>query len=323
MLFQPYASAALQLKNRVVMAPLTRSRAVETNTPNALMAQYYEQRAGAGLIITEGIAPSPNGLGYPRIPGLFNDAQVAGWRRVTEAVHRHGARMFAQLMHTGRVAHVANLPAGAEVLSPTAAILPGQMYTDAHGLQPHSPPRAMDARDIRQAIGEFADAARRAVAAGFDGVELHGANGYLLEQFLNANVNTRTDDYGGSAEKRNRLVLEVARAVVAAIGAQRVGIRLSPYGTSQGTGAFDGIEPQYLALARELSALGLAYCTWSTTAHSAHRRYRRRSSGRCAPPSAAPSSPAAASTATAPNRRWSRAMPIWWRSAGHGWRIPI
>ena len=259
MLFQAFTSPSLQLKNRVVMAPLTRSRAVERNTPNALMAEYYAQRAGAGLIVTEGTSPSPNGLGYARIPGLFNADQVAGWRRVTDAVHAQGAKIFVQLMHTGRVAHVANLPAGARVVGPTATPLAGEIFTDTQGMQPHSTPQAMSAEDIRQAIDEYAQAAKRAVEAGFDGVELHAANGYLLEQFLNANVNTRNDAYGGAADRRNRFVLEVARATVAAIGAARVGIRVSPYGVFNGTGAFDGVEEQFLALARELGALQLAY----------------------------------------------------------------
>jgi N-ethylmaleimide reductase len=241
------------------MAPLTRSRAVEANTPNDLMAEYYGQRAGAGLIITEGTSPSPNGLGYARIPGLFNAAHVAGWRKVTNAAHAGGAKIFVQLMHTGRVSHVANLPAGAKVVGPVAVALEGPIYTDAQGMQPHSTPHAMTADDIQHAIGEFVSAARLAIEAGFDGVELHAANGYLLEQFLNANVNTRTDGYGGSADKRNRFVLEVARATIAAIGAERVGIRVSPYGAFNNTGAFDGVDEQYLTLARELGALKLAY----------------------------------------------------------------
>jgi N-ethylmaleimide reductase len=259
MLFQAFDSPSLQLKNRVVMAPLTRSRAVENNTPNELMAQYYAQRAGAGLIVTEGTSPSPNGLGYARIPGLFNAEQVAGWRRVTDAVHAQGAKIFVQLMHTGRVTHAANLPAGAKVVGPTAAALTGEMYTDVQGMQPHTTPQAMSATDIQRATEEYVHAARLAIEAGFDGVELHAANGYLPEQFLNANVNTRDDAYGGSAEKRNRFVLELARATVAAIGAGRVGIRVSPYGVFNGTGAFDGVEEQYLALAGELGALKLAY----------------------------------------------------------------
>lgn len=259
MLFDPFASLALNLKNRIVMAPMTRSRAVDANTPNALMAEYYAQRAGAGLIITEGTSPSPNGLGYARIPGLFNAEHVAGWRQVTAGVHAQGAKIFVQLMHTGRVAHVANLPAGAKVVGPTSDLCPGQMYTDAQGMQPHSTPSAMTEQDIANVVAEFVSAARLAVEAGFDGIELHAANGYLLEQFLNANVNTRSDGYGGSAERRNRLVLEVARATAAAIGAARVGIRVSPYGAFNATGAFDGVDAQFLALARELGALKLAY----------------------------------------------------------------
>jgi N-ethylmaleimide reductase len=259
MLFEPLLSPALSLRNRLVMSPMTRSRAVDDNTPNALMAEYYGQRASAGLIITEGTSPSPNGLGYARIPGLFNAAQVKGWKAVTQAVHERDGKIFVQLMHTGRVTHVANLPSGAEVLSPTVEICPGQMYTEANGMQPHSLPRAMDSHDIAHAVAEYAHAARLAVEAGFDGVELHAANGYLIEQFLNANVNTRTDGYAGSIAGRNRFALEVARATTAAIGAERVGIRLSPYGIFNGTGPYPELEPQYLALVEQLSALKLVY----------------------------------------------------------------
>lgn len=259
MLFEPLATPSIRLANRAVMAPMTRSRAVDGNTPNALMAEYYGQRASAGLIITEGTSPSPNGLGYARIPGLFNDAQVRGWKAVTDAVHARGGQIFVQLMHTGRVTHVANLPAGAQVLGPMPDACPGEMFTDAQGMQPHSTPRAMTEADIGHAVDEFATSARLAVEAGFDGVELHAANGYLIEQFLNANVNRRTDAYGGSSEGRNRFALEVARATVAAIGGDRVGIRLSPFGVFNGTGAFPEVEAQYLALAREMSKLGLLY----------------------------------------------------------------
>ena len=259
MLFDPFSTPSLKLANRIVMAPMTRSRAVEANTPNALMAEYYAQRATAGLIITEGTSPSPNGLGYARIPGLFNAAQVRGWKAVVDAVHAQGARIYVQLMHTGRVSHVANLPPGAEVLGPTADACPGQMHSDALGLQPHSTPRAMTAADIEQAVAEFAASARLAIEAGFDGVELHAANGYLIEQFLNANVNRRGDAYGDGIHGRNRFALEVARATAAAIGAQRVGIRLSPYGVFNSTGAFADVAAQYLALTEQLSQLGLQY----------------------------------------------------------------
>jgi N-ethylmaleimide reductase len=259
MLFDPLAAGTLQLKNRTVMSPMTRSRAADANTPNALMAEYYAQRASAGLIVTEGTSPSPNGLGYPRIPGLFNAAQAAGWKLVTDAVHARGGTIFVQFMHTGRVTQIANLPTGAEVLAPSAVPLDGEMYTDAKGMQPYTPARVMTAADIDAAVAEYAHAARLAREAGFDGVELHGANGYLIEQFLNANVNTRDDAYGGSSERRNRFALDVARATADAIGADRVGIRLSPYGVFNGTGHYAEQDAQYLALAEEFAKIGLLY----------------------------------------------------------------
>jgi N-ethylmaleimide reductase len=258
MLFDKFSASSLQLANRMVMAPLTRSRATPQHTPNALMAKYYGQRATAGLIITEGTSPSPDGLGYPRIPGLYDAAQADAWKATTTAVHAQGGRIFVQFMHCGRVAHVANLPAGAEVLGPGTAVCPGEMYTDTLGMQPHSPPRAMTEADIAQAVKEHVAAAKLALDAGFDGVELHGANGYLIEQFLNPLGNLRTDGYGGSIERRNRLALEIARATVAAIGRDRVGIRLSPYGVFNGTGAFPEVQAQYLTLVHSLSALGPA-----------------------------------------------------------------
>ncbi len=259
MLFDPFLARTMQLANRAVMAPMTRSRAVDANVPNALMAEYYGQRSSAGLIVTEGTSPSADGLGYARIPGLFDAAQVRGWRMVTDTVHAKGGKIVVQLMHTGRVAHVANLPTGAEVVGPTSQVCPGEMYTDTQGMQPHSTPRAMTQADIAHAVGEFAQSARLAIEAGFDGIELHAANGYLIEQFLNANVNQRGDAYGAGSEGRNRFALEIARATSDAIGADRVGIRLSPYGVFNGTGAYADVEAQYLALTRELSALGLLY----------------------------------------------------------------
>ncbi|MBS0444657.1 MAG: alkene reductase [Proteobacteria bacterium] len=259
MLFEPYAARSLRLANRIVMSPMTRSRAIPANTPNELMAAYYGQRASAGLIVTEGTSPSPNGLGYPRIPGLYNPAQVDGWKLVTDAVHARGGKIVVQLMHTGRVVHVANLPAGAEVVGPSSETLAGEMYTDAHGMQPYSAPRAMTEADIAHAIGEFARSAKLAIDAGFDGVELHAANGYLAEQFLNANVNKRSDGYGGSIEGRNRFTLEAMRAMAQAIGAGKVGIRLSPHGVFNSTGSYPDVDAQYVALVRELSTLGALY----------------------------------------------------------------
>jgi N-ethylmaleimide reductase len=259
MLFDEFSARSLHLANRMVMAPLTRSRATPQHTPNALMATYYGQRATAGLIITEGTSPSPDGLGYPRIPGLYDAAQVDAWMAVTAAVHAQGGKIFVQFMHCGRVAHLANLPTGAEVLGPGTAVCPGEMYTDALGMQPHSAPRAMTTVDIARAVEEHAAAAKLALDAGFDGVEVHGANGYLIEQFLNPLVNRRMDGHGGSIEGRNRLALEIARATAAAIGRDRVGIRLSPYGVFNGTGEFPEVQTQYLALAASLSTLGLLY----------------------------------------------------------------
>jgi len=259
MLFEPFTARNLTLKNRAVMSPMTRSRAVESNVPNALMAEYYGQRASAGLIVTEGTSPSPNGLGYARIPGLFNADQVRGWKLVTDAVHAKGGKIVLQLMHTGRVTHVANLPAGAEVVGPSAAICPGEMFTDTQGMQLYSAPRPMNDKDISVAIKEYATSATLAIEAGFDGIELHAANGYLIEQFLNPNVNDRTDAYGAGAAGRNRFALDVASAASAAIGADRVGLRLSPYGVFNGTGAFAEVEEQYLALVQALSEMGLLY----------------------------------------------------------------
>lgn len=259
MLLDPFAVRTVQFANRIVMAPMTRNRASPAHTPTALMATYYAQRATAGLIVTEGTSPSPDGLGYARIPGLHDQAQADAWKAVTAAVHDRGGRIFVQLMHCGRVAHVANLPAGAEALGPGTATCPGEMFTDTLGMQPHSPPRAMTQADLHVVVGEYVNAALLAMEAGFDGVELHAANGYLIEQFLNPIVNTRTDAHGGSIAGRNRLALELARATVSAIGGDRVGMRVSPYGVFNGTGAFPEVEAQHLALAEGLSALGLLY----------------------------------------------------------------
>lgn len=257
-LFSPAVLGSLALQNHLVMSPMTRNRA-SGNVPNELMAQYYAQRAAAGLIISEGTSPSPNGLGYPRIPGIFSDAQVAGWKRIAAAVHAKGAKMFVQLMHTGRIGHPLNLPAGARVLAPSAVAAAGEMYTDAEGMKPHPVPQAMSEADIRAAIGEFAQAAKNAVAAGMDGVELHAANGYLLEQFFRPSSNRRDDRYGGPIENRARFVLEVAEAAIAAIGKDRVGIRLSPFGVFNDMPLYDAMESDYAWLAERLDKLGLVY----------------------------------------------------------------
>jgi N-ethylmaleimide reductase len=257
-LFQPYHLGPLALQNRIVLAPLTRSRA-QGNVPNTLMAEYYGQRNSGGLLITEGTSPSPHGLGYPRIPGIFSPAQVEGWRAATDAVHAGGAKIFMQLMHTGRIGHAHNLPEGAHVLAPSAIAADGQMYTDQAGLQPLPVPEAMSAADIAAAEAEFVQAAQNAIAAGCDGIELHGANGYLLEQFFRPTSNHRTDQYGGSFADRARFVLEVAERACAAIGNERVGIRLSPFGVFNDMPHYDAMAEDYIALAAELGKLGLAY----------------------------------------------------------------
>ena len=257
-LFTEYRLGDVVLENRFIMAPMTRSRAID-NLPNDAMRTYYEQRAGAGLIITEGTAPSPNALGYPRIPGIFSEDQIEAWKPVTEAVHAKGGKIFMQLMHTGRIGHPANLPEGARVLAPSAIAAAEQMYTDSEGMQPLPTPEAMSIDEIKATIEEYAQAARNAVAAGFDGVELHGANGYLLEQFIRPTSNQRDDEYGGSIENRLRFVLEVVEACTAAIGHHKVGIRLSPYGVFNDMPLYDEMESDYEHLAQELDAQDIVY----------------------------------------------------------------
>lgn len=259
MLFESLELGKMALKNRVVMAPMTRSRATG-NIPNDLMAEYYGQRATAGLIITEGTSPSPDGLGYARIPGLYSQEQAQGWKKVTDAVHSKGGRIFVQLMHTGRIAHPANLPAGARVVAPSALLAPGEMFTDSQGMQPHAMPHELSHEEIEKVIEEYVHASELAVnVAGFDGVELHGANGYLIEQFLNPKSNTRTDQWGGSASNRNRFAVEVSKRVAKKIGADRLGIRMSPYGANGGLGEFEGVDAQFVDLAKQLSTVGLVY----------------------------------------------------------------
>ncbi len=257
-LFSPTTLGRLSLRNRVVMAPMTRNRALG-NVPGPVMATFYGQRSEAGLLITEGTAPTPDALGYARMPGVFSDAQVAGWRAVTSAVHEGGSRIFIQLMHSGRVGHPANLPAGARLLGPSAIAAPGVMFTDSEGPQPHPVPEVMSDEDIEAALASFASAALRAMEAGFDGVELHGANGYLIEQFLNTAANARQDRWGGSIEGRIRFAVEAARRTAAAIGPERVGMRLSPFGVLGGMSPDPATAELYTALAAELSALGLVY----------------------------------------------------------------
>ena len=258
LLFSKATLGSLSLQNHIVMSPMTRNRAI-SNVPSAMHANYYKQRAGAGLIVTEGTSPSPHGLGYPRIPGIFSAEQVAGWKMVSEAVHGAGAKIFVQLMHCGRIGHELNLPKGAKVMAPSAIAAAGEIYTDAEGMKPHPVPHAMTAEEVASTVQEFAQAAKNAVAAGCDGVEIHGANGYLVEQFIRPTSNQRTDSYGGSIENRARFVMEVAEACIAAIGKEKVGIRLSPYGVFNDMPSYDGQDADYAYLADKLNGLGLVY----------------------------------------------------------------
>lgn len=257
-LLTPYTVGAIELKNRVVMAPMTRCRAIG-NVPNDLMAEFYHQRSAAGLIITEGTSPSANGLGYARIPGIFSKAQVEGWKKTTTAVHSNGGRIFVQLMHTGRISHQNNMPEVSEILAPSAVKPAGQMWTDSQQMQDFPTPKAMTADDLSKTKAEFVAAALNAVEAGFDGVELHSANGYLLEQFLSPVSNVRTDTYGGSVENRSRFVLEVVEAVVEAIGKDKTAIRLSPYGVASDMPHYPEIDETYTYLTEKLNAIGIAY----------------------------------------------------------------
>ncbi len=258
MIFNNYKLESLELKNRIVMAPMTRCRAIN-NIPNELMANYYAQRSGAGLIITEGVAPSPNGLGYARIPGIFSENQIQEWKKVTDAVHQEGSKIFIQIMHTGRVSHPDNMATDAKVLAPSPIALSGEMYTDAKGLQPYPTPAEMTVSDIENAQNEFVNAAINAIKAGFDGVEIHGANGYLVDQFINTASNKRTDSYGGSVINRCKFAIEVATKISEAIGSKKTGIRLSPFGVFNEMEIFDAIDETYEYLAIELNKLKLAY----------------------------------------------------------------
>ncbi|MCX6158955.1 MAG: alkene reductase [Ignavibacteriae bacterium] len=257
-LFESFKLGNTELQNHVVMAPMTRSRAIG-NVPNALMAEYYAQRAGAGLIVTEGVSPSPNGLGYARIPGIFSNEQIAGWKLVTDAVHSKGGKIFMQIMHTGRIGHEANLPEGAKIVAPSAIKADGKMWTDTKQMQDHPVPSAFTSEELKTAKEEFIASAKNAVEAGFDGIELHGANGYLLEQFISPHSNKREDEYGGNIENRCRFVLEVAKGCADAIGKEKVAIRLSPYGAFNDMPAYPETEDTYKYLAAEINKTGLVY----------------------------------------------------------------
>jgi N-ethylmaleimide reductase len=255
-LFAPGILSRFTVPHRIVMAPLTRNRAGTDGVPSALAVDYYGQRASAALIVSESTSVSALAVGYPRTPGLFTRAQVEGWRAVTEAVHARGGRIFAQLCHNGRVSHP-SFHAGAPPVAPSAMVPPGQAMTP-DGLQPFHMPRALTTAEVREAVEQFAAAASSALAAGFDGVEVHGASGFLVDQFLRDGANHRTDCYGGSIEKRARFLLEVVEAVGERCGFDRVGVRLSPL--SHVNGMFDSTPWETFAFAAaRLNAAGLAY----------------------------------------------------------------
>ncbi|CAA9387732.1 MAG: N-ethylmaleimide reductase [uncultured Quadrisphaera sp.] len=256
-LWEPTTVGALELPHRVAMAPMTRSRATPEGVPTPLMGEYYAQRASTALIITEGTQPSEDGQGYILTPGAHTPEHVAGWRQVTDAVHAAGGRIFIQLMHVGRISHPDNTPHHRQPVAPSAVAPAGDMFTAA-GMQPMPVPRAMSTEEVTATVADFAAAARSAVEAGADGVEIHGANGYLLHQFLSTNANTRTDGYGGSVENRIRFAVEVATAVAEAVGPERTGIRISPGNPFNDVSEADTAE-LYPALVAQLAPLGLAY----------------------------------------------------------------
>ena len=256
-LFTPLQLGAIETPNRIFMAPLTRCRADVGNVPNDMNAEYYKQRATAGLIITEATSVTQFGFGYPNTPGIFTDAQVAGWKKVTSAVHAAGGRIFLQLWHVGRISHPVFQPNGILPVAPSAIKPKGQIFTGTEMLD-YETPRALELSEIPGIIAEYVHGAKCAKEAGFDGVEIHNANGYLLDQFLRDGTNQRTDSYGGSVENRARLTLEVTKAVVDVWGADRVGIRFSPGGVFNDMHDSDPLATFSYVL-KELSALNLAY----------------------------------------------------------------
>jgi N-ethylmaleimide reductase len=256
--FTPVRVGRYTLPNRLVMAPMTRSRAKFDGTPGELAAEYYSQRASVGLVVTEGTQPSDDGQGYLATPGIYSPAHIAGWKKVTAAVHATGGRIFIQVMHAGRMSHPDNTPHHRQGVAPSAIAPESQMFT-ATGMQDIPAPRALTTEEVRRTVADFRHAARSAIDAGADGVEIHGANGYLVQQFFAPNANTRTDEYGGSIANPTRFAIEVATAIAEKIGAERTAIRLSP--GIQMWGIDEGAEGPalYRHLVAELDRLGLAY----------------------------------------------------------------
>ena len=257
-IWQPVKIGKMNLKHRLGLAPMTRSRAKSDGTPSDLAAEYYAQRASLGLLIAEGTQPSDDGQGYTTTPGIYTDAHVKGWKKVTDAVHKAGGHLYIQIMHAGRISHPDNTPHHRQPVAPSAISAEQPMYTPT-GMQNTPEPRALTHAEVKQTVKDFAYAAKRAIEAGADGVEIHGANGYLIEQFIAPNANTRTDEYGGSIENRARFAIEVAKAVADEIGADRTGIRLSPLNTAGGLVQGPEAPALYRYLVAELNKLNLAY----------------------------------------------------------------
>ena len=257
-LFEPARAGDLALRNRIVMAPLTRDRAGPRQVPTPLMAEYYAQRASAGLIVSEATQISAEGQGYLDTPGIYSDEQIAGWRRVTDAVHARGGTIVVQLWHVGRISHVSLLPGGQPPVSSTARAAHGKTFTK-DGFVPVSSPRALREDEMPRIVADYAHAARSAMAAGFDGVELHGANGYLLEQFLRDSINDRHDGYGGTPANRMRLLIEVAQAVTAEVGSGRTGLRLSPVTQANDAQQDSDAQSLFNAVVEQLAPYRLAY----------------------------------------------------------------
>jgi len=273
-LFEPYNLGEIKLKNRIIMAPLTRCRAIHNNLPNDWMVEYYKQRASAGLIITEGSSPSPNGLGYTNIPGCFNAQHVEGWKKVTDAVHEKNGKIFFQMMHTGRIAHSDNLPEGGEVIGASAIPQKGQISTYNLDKQDYPTPKALTTDEVKSTIQEFVESAKMCREAGFDGVEIHSAHGYLPNQFINTASNQRTDEYGESIENRCRFLLEITTQMAEAIGPNQVGIRISPYSYADTEESPEILDKTYLYLVEEINKRNIAYLHLSHMGEADERKFR-------------------------------------------------
>jgi N-ethylmaleimide reductase len=261
-LHSPLTVGPFALEHRVVMAPLTRMRAVRGSggEPRTLNAEYYAQRASpGGLIVSEATQVAPQGSGYPDTPGLHAPEHVAGWREVTDAVHARGGVIFAQLWHVGRISHPRHQPGGAQPVAPSAVAPAGKALLPDFTTVPFETPRALETDEIPALVERFREGARLALEAGFDGVEIHGANGYLIQQFLESHTNLRDDDYGGTVENRARFLMEVTQAAIDVVGADRVAVRLSPFGTANDSGGGEGTMELYAHVLAQLAPLGLAY----------------------------------------------------------------